>query len=99
MGIFEGYLEIAKDGIYQFSSDMDELYVGGLLLIDNDGEVKRHSRNDASIALNKGLHPIKIVYLNNVYGGWPQEWNGVRINYKNVSDEKFAELKPENFVY
>ena len=99
VGIFEGYFEIPEDGIYQFSSDMDELYVGGVLLIDNDGEVKRHSRNDASIALNKGLHPIKIVYLNNVYGGWPQEWNGVRINYKNVNDEKFEELKPENFVY
>ncbi len=99
IGIFEGYLEIPEDGIYQFSSDMDELYVSGVLLIDNDGEVKRHSRNDASIALNKGLHPIKIVYLNNVYGGWPQEWNGVRINYKNVNDEEFTELRPENFVY
>lgn len=99
VGIFEGYLEIPEDGIYQFSSDMDELYVGGLLLIDNDGEVKRHSRNDASIALNKGLHAIKIVYINNVFGGWPQEWNGVRINYKNVNDDKFVELKPENFVY
>ena len=99
VGIFEGYIEITEDGIYQFSSDMDELYVGGLLLIDNDGEVKRHSRNDASIALNKGLHPVKIVFINNVYGGWPQVWNGVRINYKNVNDEKFTELKPENFVY
>lgn len=99
VGIFEGYLEISEDGIYQFSSNMDELYVGGILLISNDGEVKRHSRNDASIALNKGLQPIKMVYINNVYGGWPQAWNGVRINYKNVNEEKFAELKPENFVY
>ncbi len=99
VGIFEGYLEIPEDGIYQFSSNMDELYVGGVLLINNDGEVKRHSRNDASIALNKGLQPIKMVYINNVYGGWPQAWNGVRINYKNVNDKKFTELKPEDFVY
>jgi len=99
VGIFEGYLEIPEDGIYQFSSDMDELYVAGVLLIDNDGEVKRHSRNDASIALNKGMHLIKMVYINNVFGGWPQEWNGVKINYKNVNNEKFTELKPENFVF
>ena len=99
VGIFEGYLEIPENGIYQFSSDMDELYIGGKLLISNDGEVKRHSRNDASIVLNKGLHAIKIVYINNVFGGWPQEWNGVRIKYKNVSDEKFTELKPADFVY
>jgi hexosaminidase len=99
VGVFEGYLDIPEDGIYQFSSNMDELYVGGVLLIDNDGEVKRHSRNDASIALKEGLQSIKFLYINNVYGGWPQAWNGVRFNYKNVNDKKFIELKPENFVY
>ena len=99
VGIFEGYLEIPEDGVYQFSSNMDELYVGGVLLINNEGEVKRHSRNDASIVLNKGLHPVKFIYINNVFGGWPQSYNGVRINYKNVNDEKYTELKPENFVY
>jgi hexosaminidase len=99
VGILEGYLEIPEDGIYHFSSDMDELYVGGVLLISNDGEVKRFSRNDASIALNKGLQPVKIVVINNVFGGWPQIWNGIRIKYKNVNDEDFTELRPENFVY
>jgi len=99
VGIFEGYLEIPEDGIYHFSSDMDELYVANKLLINNHGEVKRFSRNDASIALKKGLQPIKIVYINNVYGGWAQAWNGVHIKYKNINDAWFTDLKPENFVY
>ncbi len=99
VGIFEGYINIPEDGIYQFSSNMDELYVGGVLLISNDGEVKRFSRNDASIVLKKGLQPVKMVFLNNVLGGWPAIWNGIRIEYKNVNDEKFTELRPENFVY
>ncbi len=99
VAIFDGYVEILEDGVYQFSTNMDELYVAGNLLIDNDGEVKRHPRTDASIALAKGLHPLKFLYINNVFGGWPQAWNGVRISYKNVNEEKFKELKPENFVY
>jgi hexosaminidase len=99
VGVFEGYIEIPEDGVYHFSTNMDELYLGGKLLIDNDGEVKRHPRTDRSIALKKGLHAIKFVYINNVYGGWPQAWNGVRINFKNANDKKFTELKPENFFY
>jgi hexosaminidase len=99
VGIFEGYLNIAEDGIYHFSSNMDELYVSGELLIDNDGEVKRYSRNDASIALKAGLHPIKMVFINNVFGGWPQEWNGVRIHYKKLEDVRLIELRPKDFLY
>jgi hexosaminidase len=99
VAVFEGYLDISEDGVYQFSSEMDELFVGGVKIIDNDGEVKRFSRNDASIALKKGLQSIKFLYINNVYGGWPQAWNGVRIKYKNVNDTKFTELKPEDFVH
>ncbi len=99
VGIFEGYLEIPEDGVYQFSSDMDEFYIADTLLISNDGEVKRFSRNDASIALKKGYHPVKIVFLNNVYGGWPQTYNGVHLKYKKDGEKEFTELKPEAFVY
>lgn len=99
VGIFEGYLEIPEDGVYHFSSNMDELYIADTLLINNDGEVKRFSRNDASIALKKGFHPVKFVLINNVFGGWPQIWNGVRIHYKKDTEKEFTELRPEDFVY
>ncbi len=99
VGIFEGYLNIPEDGVYSFSTDMDELYIAGKLLINNDGEVKRHSRNDASIALGKGLHSVKMTFINNVYGGWPQAWNGFRISYKTADAEKATNLKPEDFVH
>ena len=99
VGIFEGYLEVPEDDIYEFSTDTDEFYIAGELLIDNDGEVKRYSRNDASIALRKGLHPVKMVFVNNVYGGWPQAWNGFRISYKRRGDSGVVKLQPEDFVH
>ncbi|MDN5213647.1 family 20 glycosylhydrolase [Fulvivirgaceae bacterium BMA12] len=97
--IFSGYLEITDEAVYEFSTDLDQFFIGGRKLIDNDGEVKRYSRNDASIALGKGLHPIRIVFLNNVYGGWPQIWNGFRISYRKQGAEKFKLVPVERFKH
>lgn len=99
VGIFEGYIQIEEDGVYQFSSNVDEFHIGGKLLINNDGEVKRFSRNDASIALAKGLHPVKILYINNVFGGWPQNWNGMKVFMKKDGEKKPTQLNPESFLY
>ena len=97
--IFTGYLEIPEEGVYEFSTDLDQFFIGERKLIDNDGEVKRYSRNDASIALQKGLHPIKAVFLNNVYGGWPHIWSGLGINYRKQGAEKFEQVPFERFKH
>lgn len=87
--ILTGYLTIEEDGVYDFSTDIDHLYIGDRLLINNEGEVRKHSREDASIALAKGKHPIKMIFLNNISGGWPQMWSGAEVRYKKSGDEKF----------
>ena len=97
--IFTGYLEIPEEAVYEFSTDLDQFFIGDRKLIDNDGEVKRFSRNDASIALQKGLHPIKAVFLNNVYGGWPHIWSGLGINYRKQGAEKFEQVPIESFKH
>ncbi|MDN5202202.1 family 20 glycosylhydrolase [Fulvivirgaceae bacterium BMA10] len=97
--VLSGYVEIPDDGVYEFSTDLDQFFIGDRKLIDNDGEVKRFSRNDASIALQKGLHPIKAVFLNNVYGGWPHIWSGLRISYRKQGAEKFESIPLENFKH
>jgi hexosaminidase len=53
--------------------------------------VKKYSRNDSKIALEAGLHPIKIIQLNNIEGGWPQLWNDGDVYFKTPSSTK---LKP-----
>ena len=64
-----GYVEIPEDGVYYFSSNNDEVWIDGKLLINNGGEVKRFSRKDASVALAKGLHEIKVVFCSHIIGG------------------------------
>lgn len=85
-----GYIDIPEDGVYYFSTNNDEFWIDGKLLISNEGEVKRFSRNDSSVALAKGLHPIKMVFLCHTIGGWPSlwvwDWDGV-INTMRKSDQ------------
>ena len=87
--IFEAFIVISEDNVYRFSTDVDQLYVNGKLLVSNEKEVKKHSRNDASVALAKGLHRVKMVVLNNVTGGWPLAWSGVELRYKKLTESEF----------
>ncbi|MBO7132722.1 MAG: family 20 glycosylhydrolase [Bacteroidales bacterium] len=90
--IAEGYLRIDEDGVYYFSTDNEEFWIDGQKLIDNSGEVKRFSRNDKSIALAKGMHPIKIVYLGHIIGGWPSVWNDGKVEMRKSDAEKFEKI-------
>ena len=42
--IATGYVNIPEDGVYYISSDNEEVWIDGKLLVDNGGEVKRFSR-------------------------------------------------------
>ena len=71
--IATGYVNIPEDGVYYISSDNEEVWIDGKLLVNNAGEVKRFSRHDSSAALSKGLHEIKVVFLGHIIGGWPSK--------------------------
>ncbi|MBS9766594.1 MAG: family 20 glycosylhydrolase [Flavobacteriaceae bacterium] len=89
-----GSVDIAEDGVYEFATDVEELYINGKLLISNKGEVKRHSRHNASIALAKGKHPIKVIYNEEeIKGGWPNKWTGLKVRYRKLGTDKMIELK------
>lgn len=94
-----GYMEIPEDGIYYFSTDNEEFWIDGQLLISNKGETKRFSRNDKSIALSKGLHEIKVVFLGHIIGGWPSNWNNGNVNIRKSDADKFTPLAPEMLYY
>ena len=97
--IATGYVEIPEDGVYYFSSNNDEVWIDGKLLINNGGEVKRFSRKDASVALAKGLHEIKVVFCSHIIGGWPSAWNDASINIRKSDAEKFTPIKAEQLFY
>jgi hexosaminidase len=80
--ILTGYFNVPEDGVYEFSTAVDGLWIDGKLLIDNEGTVRKNVKSDKSIALAKGYHAIKIVRLGNIIGGWPSQWDAVRVSRK-----------------
>lgn len=90
--IIEGYIDIPEDGVYFFSSNQDQVWIDDALVINNDGYVKRFSQNDGSKALAKGLHKLKVIYLNNVYRGWASDWNTVEVKIRKSTEETFKSV-------
>ena len=97
--IATGYVNIPEDGVYYISSDNEEVWIDGKLLVDNGGEVKRFSRHDSSAALSKGLHEIKVVFLGHIIGGWPSNWNDGSVKLRKADSDKFVKITPEMLVH
>ena len=93
-----GYVKIPKDGVYVFSTVFDQLWIDGEKVIDNGSEVKKHTRNDNTIALKKGYHPITIRFLSNVHGGWATARNRGEILYRRVTEEEFHTLRTDRLI-
>lgn len=94
-----GYVNIPEDGVYYISSDNEEVWIDGKLLVNNGGEVKRFSRHDTSVALAAGLHEIKVVFLGHIIGGWPSNWNDGSVKLRKADAERFTRITPEMLVH
>ncbi len=90
--IAEGYFEIPEDGVYFFSTNNDELWIDGVKLIDNAGEVKKWCRRDSSKALKKGLHSIKAVFIGAIQGGYPSYWDDAKVWIRPANGDKFLSI-------
>lgn len=97
--IATGYLDIPEDGVYYFTTENEEVWIDGKLLIDNGGEVKRFSRKDASVALAKGLHEFKVVFCSHIIGGWPSAWNDGSVKIRKADAEKFSPIQAEQLFH
>lgn len=97
--VLNGFIDIPEDGIYEFQTNVDQFYIGEKLLINNDGEVKQFSGKNSMIVLAKGKHPVKIIYLNNIVGGFPHSWSGLLVSFKKENNNDFTNLKVDNYSY
>ncbi|MBO5596457.1 MAG: family 20 glycosylhydrolase [Bacteroidales bacterium] len=89
----EGSFHVPSTGVYRFSSDCDQVWIDGRLVIDNGDEVKRFSRQDTELALAEGAHQLKVVYIYNVLGGWNSLRNQTDVLMKGVRDETFGPVQ------
>ena len=67
---FRTWVQIPERGVYRFytfSDDGSMLYLDGKLVVDNDGG---HSarRREGKIALEKGLHELRVLYFEDYMG-------------------------------
>ena len=85
--------EVGDSGVYRFSSDCDQVWIDGRLLIDNGAEVKRYSRQDAEIALAAGTHHVKVIYIYNVIGGWNSIRNKTDVQMRRSGSEKWRKME------
>ncbi len=95
--IAEGYINIPEDGVYYLSSRFEQVWIDNKLVINNEGDVKASTTNDSSVALAKGLHPIKIVFLSNIVGGWPSWWSKISIEMRKDSEQQITEVDDSQY--
>lgn len=79
--IYSGYINVPEDGVYRFHTTNHRLWIDDILIIDNEGWIKKNVRTDHMVALAKGLHKIKWAYITEIKDGWPTPWNDVRIGW------------------
>ncbi|MFA6127645.1 MAG: PA14 domain-containing protein [Bacteroidales bacterium] len=78
--VFDGYLDVPETGVYQIylsSDDGARIYLDNKTLIDYDG-IHGGGEMQASAALAKGLHPIRLIYFQRQGGlGLKVSWEGM----------------------
>ncbi len=99
IGFYEGYFEVDESGVYIFGSDMTELWIDGVMVIDNDGLLARHYNNKAAVALETGKHAYKFVFNNTVIDGWPKVWSPRGFVYKAPSSDKYVPVPQDKLSY
>jgi len=95
--VAEGYIMIPEDGVYGFLSENNQVIIDGKVIVDKDNDVvKRFESGGGTVALKKGLHKIKVVFIGYNGDGWPTYHNNTRVRICNTSkNENFKDVTPD----
>jgi len=90
--VFSGYLNAPAEGVYSFflaSDDGSRMILDEKVLIENDGLHALEQRRGV-VALEKGLHPVRIEYFNKTGGeALSISWKGPGIKLEAVPSSAF----------
>ena len=91
--VYEGFVDLPEDGVYGFTTDMDELWIDGELLVKNGQEcASRFQRHKTTRAMAAGKHPFKMVFNNMIKHGWPNDWNEITFYVKAPSSDRYVKV-------
>ena len=93
--IYEGYIDVAEDGVYTFICEQSELYIDDVLVVDNDNKSGRNKRSASSKALAKGKHKFKMVMNNIIFDGFPNSWYATTFYIQSPSETKVSKVTAE----
>jgi hexosaminidase len=95
--VYQGYIKVDSTTTYLITTDLEELWVDDIRVINNNGRLKRNQTQRAQMVLESGYHSIKAVYNNCVNDGFPAHWRKPEIRIKAFTDKDFRVLKPKDF--
>ncbi|MBQ7741624.1 MAG: family 20 glycosylhydrolase [Bacteroidaceae bacterium] len=93
--IAEGFIDVPKDGVWFFRANYPAVWIDDSKVVDNtDRWVLDGLRGGCSIALAKGLHKIKVVFLGYNASGRPTYWDNGRVQWRHESESKYSNIEP-----
>jgi hypothetical protein len=95
--VYQGYIKVDSTDSYLLTTDLEELWVDDIRVINNNGKLKRNQTQCAQMVLEEGFHSIKAVYNNCVNDGFPAHWRKPEIRIKSLTEKEFRVLGPEDF--
>ena len=84
----EGYIDVPEDGVYEFTTNNHRLWIDGTLLVDNSSLlIPKLTKSNEQVALSKGLHKIKVLFMGGIWNGWPTYWDDAAVKMRKGSGE------------
>ena len=98
--IAEGMVSVPQDGVWYFRSNYSEVWIDGQKVVDNTAHwVLDGERGGRSMALQAGLHHIKVVFLGYLAGGRPYYWNSGSIRWRLQEASKYEKITPDKLFF
>ena len=95
--VYTGYIKVDSTAEYLITTDLEELWVDDIRIINNNGELKRNQTKQAIMQLEEGYHSIRAIYNNCVNDGFPAHWRKPEIRIKTLTDKAFKLLTRKDF--
>ena len=95
--VYQGYIKVDSTTTYLITTDLEELWVDDIRVINNNGRLKRNQTQRAQMVLEEGFHSIRAVYNNCVNDGFPAHWRKPEIRIKSLTEKEFRVLGPKDF--